>query len=41
VGWNLADLVVGDLLIAMLLIDVGAPFLKELVVILGFEMLSA
>jgi hypothetical protein len=40
-GWNLADLLVGDLLIAVLLIDVSAPFRKELVVILGFEMLPA
>ena len=41
VAWNLADLLVGDLLIAVLLIGVSAPFLKELVFILGFEMLPA
>jgi hypothetical protein len=40
-GRNPADLLVGDLLIAVLVIDVSAPFLIELVVILGFEMLPA
>jgi hypothetical protein len=36
---NLADLIIGDVLVGMLLVDMSATFREEFVVVLGFEML--